>query len=77
MLLEAKKLHIIEEVLKIRSDASLIALENFISKAKAAEKTEDKPTFKEFAGIWSKEEAEEIEKIIAESCENIHPDDWK
>jgi hypothetical protein len=32
---------------------------------------------REFSGIWSKEEAEEIENIIAKSCTNIHPDDWK
>ncbi len=33
--------------------------------------------FAEFSGIWSKDEAEEIEQIIANSCETIHPDDWK
>jgi hypothetical protein len=32
--------------------------------------------FSEFSGIWSKDEAEEIERIIEESCETINPDDW-
>jgi len=34
------------------------------------------PDLEAFSGIWSKEEAEEIENIISTSCETIHPDDW-
>jgi hypothetical protein len=33
--------------------------------------------FDSFSGIWSKDEANEIERIIADSCETINPDDWK
>ncbi len=33
--------------------------------------------FAEFSGIWSKDEAGEIAKIIEDTCENINPDDWK
>ncbi|GGC21119.1 hypothetical protein GCM10011386_11330 [Parapedobacter defluvii] len=76
---EARKLHLIEEVLKIKSDDTLLALEDFLNKAKI--KSKAKPTkksaFAEFSGIWSKEEAEEIERAIEEGCETIHPDDWK
>jgi hypothetical protein len=74
---EAKKLHIIEEVLKINSDAALAALEGFLKKAKKDENAKNGTGLSEFSGIWSKDEAEEIERIIAESCETIHPDDWK
>jgi uncharacterized protein YbcI len=74
---ETKKLHIIQEVLKIKSESTLSALENFLKKSKKNEASNERASFSEFSGIWSKSEAEEIEKIIAESCENIHPDDWK
>jgi hypothetical protein len=73
---EATKLHIIEEVLKIKSEATLSALEKFIKNSGKGENYKD-VSFDEFSGIWSIDEAGEIEKIIAESCENIHPDDWK
>jgi hypothetical protein len=74
---EAKKLHIIEEVLKINNDAALSALEKFVKKYRTDEDVKKDTAIREFSGIWSKEEAEEMERIIAESCETIHPDDWK
>jgi hypothetical protein len=77
MVTEAKKLHIIEEVLKINNEAILSALEDFMERSKKRRRPDGESGFKEFSGIWSKEEADEIERIIAESCENIHPDDWK
>jgi len=72
---EAKKLHIIEEVLKINNDATLSAVENFVKKSKKTAAKKDETGFSEFSGIWSKEEADEMERIIAESCETIHLDD--
>jgi hypothetical protein len=77
MYTEAKKLHIIEEVLKIKSEATLTALEIFLKKSKKSENISNNKGFSEFSGIWSKDEAEEIERIIEESCETINPDDWK
>ncbi|GGG91364.1 hypothetical protein GCM10007415_27430 [Parapedobacter pyrenivorans] len=78
MVSEARKLHVIEEVLKIKSDDTLSALEDFLRKAKIKSKSKPKRSaFAEFSGIWSKEEAEEIERAIKEGCETIHPDDWK
>ncbi len=76
MHIETRKLHLIEEMLKVKSEATLSALENLLKSTnkKTVEKT---PSLKDFSGIWSKDEAEEIERIIAESCETIHPDDWK
>jgi len=72
---EAKKLHIIEEVLKIESETTLSALDDFLKKSKKIKTPTNESSYKEFSGIWSKAEAEEIERIIAESCETIHPDD--
>jgi hypothetical protein len=34
-------------------------------------------TAHDFVGLWSKEDAEVIEKAIEEGCEQIHPRDWK
>ncbi|MFI5137886.1 MAG: hypothetical protein ACHQIM_08655, partial [Sphingobacteriales bacterium] len=67
----------IEEVLKINSDAALSALADFVKKYKKDENIKKGAGFREFSGIWSKDEAEEMERIIAESCETIYPDDWK
>jgi len=75
MQIETRKLHLIEEMLKVKSEATLSALENLLKLSN--NKTVKKPDIKDFSGIWSKSEAEEIERIIAESCETIHPDDWK
>lgn len=72
---EAKKLHLIEEILKIENDAVLDEVEDVISKNKLRSITGT--GFKEFSGIWSVEEADEIKRIIDESCEQINPDDWK
>lgn len=73
----ARKLHVIEEVLKVKSDATLAAIENLLKRSNKSKSVRKGSSFKDFSGIWSKEEANEIEKIIAESCETIHPDDWK
>ncbi|MBO9632461.1 MAG: hypothetical protein J7578_05040 [Chitinophagaceae bacterium] len=72
---EAKKLHLIEEILKIENDAVLDEVENVINRNKLHPLIGSR--FKEFSGIWSTEEADEIKRIIAESSEQINPDDWK
>jgi hypothetical protein len=77
MYTEAKKLHIIEEILKINNNDTLSALEKFLKNSTKEPRLKEKFRFSEFSGVWSKEEANEIERIIEESCENINPDDWK
>ncbi len=72
---EAKKIHLIEAILKIENDADLAELETAINKSKM-QVTEEKK-FKEFAGIWTEGEAAEMKKIIEDSCDKINPDDWK
>jgi len=76
MFSEARKLHLIEEVLKINNERTLTALENLVKKAPKKITAAPNPIM-EFAGIWSNEEADEISAIIADACEQINPDDWK
>lgn len=79
MVTEARKLHVIEQVLKIKNEEKLAAIEDFVSRTLKKQKKEarSESPFQEFVGIWSEEEAAEIENAIAESCETINPDDWK
>lgn len=74
MVSEAKKLHIIEEVLKIDNEAKLTAIENFINKTR---KNPSKVNIESIIGILSKEEADEMKKAIAETCDTIDLDAWK
>ncbi|HWV70415.1 MAG TPA: hypothetical protein VN040_01795 [Pseudosphingobacterium sp.] len=79
MISEARKLHLIEEVLKIKSDKLLQDIETLINKTKSKEKKQSRTSsaFQEFSGIWTEDEADEIARVIEESCEAINPDDWK
>jgi hypothetical protein len=72
---EAKKLHLIEEILKIENEAVLDEMNNLISKSKLH--AVEPKSFKKFSGIWSSSEADEMKRIIEESFEQINPDDWK
>ncbi len=71
MYAEIKKLNIIQEVLKINNQATLSALENFLKKSAKDENPLTNSGISEFSGIWSKEEAEEIQRIIEEACELV------
>ncbi len=72
---EAKKLHLIEEILKIEDDVLLDEVEKVITKNKLP--AVNGKSFKDFAGIWTAVEADEMKQIIEDSCEQINPDDWK
>ena len=72
---EAKKLHLIEEILKIENDALLAEVETVITKGKMHAIT--RRSFKEFSGTMSDAEVDELGKIIEDGCEQIRPDDWK
>lgn len=74
---EAKKLHLIEEILKIENETILDEVEMLISNSKMHKEEAGRPSFKTFAGMMSDEEVSEMQKIIEEGCEQIHPDDWK
>jgi hypothetical protein len=72
---EAKKLHLIEEILKIEDEALLAEVETVITKNKMH--AVSGKSFKDFSGIWAAAEADEMTRIIKEGCEQINPDDWK
>ena len=72
---EAKKLHLIEEILKIENDEVLAEVEAVIAKNRMH--AVKRRSFKDYAGLMTDEEANELEKIIEEGCETINPDDWK
>lgn len=72
---EAKKLHLIEEILKIENEQLLSEVENVITNGKLSLlKRQD---FNVFAGMLSDKEVEEFEKNVADGCELINSNDWK
>lgn len=73
---EARKLHLIEAILKIENDAVLTAIETIVDQdAKGSEAT--KSHFSDLLGALSEEEAESMKRVIEENFERINPDDWK
>ncbi len=73
---DAKKIHLIEKLIATNDDVTLEQVELALGK------TIDKGGIKrvsahQFAGLWSKEDAAEIRKVIEEHCELISPNDWK
>jgi hypothetical protein len=76
MFTEAKKIQIIEDLLKTTNDATLMQVQAVLKKA--AKKRDLKPkSAYDFSGIWSNKEVQLMEKAIAEGCEQIDPHDWK
>jgi hypothetical protein len=72
---EAKKIYLIEAILKIENESELAEIETAINKSRM--QIVDNSNFKNFAGIWTEAEANEVKKIIEDSCEQINNDDWK
>lgn len=73
MSIETRKLRLIEDFVKIRDHVLLDKIEALL---KHGPVSTSKPLLDKFVGIWSKEEAGEMKKIIAEGCEQIHEEDW-
>jgi hypothetical protein len=73
---EARKIHLIGEVLKVKSEAVLIKLEAVLKNAGLSKETKPKSAH-DFVGILSKKDAALMEAAIEEGCEQINPDDWK
>ena len=69
MFIESRKIHLLEEVLKVSSEATLHELENVIKKSKHSK--EKKTSAHDFVGLWSEKDAALIERAIAEGCEQI------
>ncbi len=73
---EAKKLHLIEEVIKIKSEAVLMEIEAVVNKTLRAKKSK-KTSAHDFLGLLSEKDASLMDAAIEEGCEQINPDDWK
>ena len=76
MFTEARKINLIEAVMKLNNESTLIELETVIKKSKTKKK-EQKRSAHDFLGVWSNKDATLIGKAIEEGCEQIHEDDWK
>lgn len=74
MYLEARKIHLIEKVLKVDSENILIELETVFNRDI---NVSNKPGIDDFAGIISKAEADEMLHAIAQTCENIDSNVWR
>jgi hypothetical protein len=72
---EARKIHLIEEVLKVKSEAVLLQIETILNSYNS--KVEKKPSIYDFVGIISKNEAVEMNRAITEACVIIDENDWK
>jgi len=72
---EARKIHLIENLLKVKNEAILIKLENVFKKAESLKSS--KLSAHDFLGSISRNDAVLMEKAINEGCEQIHADDWK
>lgn len=75
MFTESRKIHLIEEVLKLDNDATLEKLETVLKNAGKQKKK--KISAHDFLGSWTRKDAAQIEKAIKQGCEQINPDDWK
>lgn len=73
---EARKIHLIEVILKIRNEAILIELESVLKRA-GLYKDKKQLSAHNFVGTISNEDAVLMDTAIEEACEQINPDDWK
>lgn len=75
---DRRKIQLIEDLLKVDNDATLKQVETVLQKSRTKPATKkEKFSAHDFLGIWTKEEAAEMEKIIEEGCEQIDYDGWK
>jgi len=73
---EAKKLHLIEELLKITDDNVLNQIEATLANSKRLG-LKQKSSFTNFVGAITAEELDQMEKDIQDNCEQIFKDDWE
>lgn len=76
MYAEARKINLIEALLRVSNEAILAELETVIKKMPAKQEKK-KVSAHDFLGVWSKKDAALIEKAVQETCEQINEDDWK
>ncbi len=76
MFTEARKIQLLEEMLKLSNEATLKELEDVLNNSKKKKEKKVVSAHK-FSGLWSRKDAALIENAIKEGCEEIHDDDWK
>jgi len=72
---ETRKIHLIQQILKIKSSKVLAEMETILNNY--TEKGKIKPSIYDFVGFISSDEAAEMTRTIAETCEIIDENDWK
>ncbi len=75
MYADARKIHLIEKMLKVTDETTLKELETTLSKTNRPKAK--KGSIYDFVGILTKKEATEMRNAIKETAETIHADDWK
>lgn len=72
---DARKMHLLEEVIKLQDEAILSQLEHIL----LTPSLENKPkhSARNLAGIFDATDLEVMEKAIDEGCEQVNPEDWK
>ena len=78
MFTEARRIHLLEDVLKITNESTLVELETIVKKTKKkAALKKKKLNIYDYFGILSNKEATKMKKVISETCEQIDADAWK
>lgn len=72
---EAKKLHLIEQLLKVTNESVLKEVETALSKEKLY--LPGRKSFKDFSNLLSDVELAEFEEAIENGCEQIDKNEWK
>jgi hypothetical protein len=75
MFRESRKIHLIEEVLRVSDEATLSELETVLKKSK--DRVVGKKSILDFVGVISVKEAKIMSKAIHETCEIGNDNDWK
>lgn len=75
---EIRKINLIEAILKVDKETTLIKLESVLQGLhKQSNKRQKVANIYDFVGIITPNEADEMTKAINETCETINTDDWK
>ena len=77
MFTEARKLSLIEAIIKSSDDSMLIVIEGIMKKENHRLVQPAPTNFADLVGALTVEEADFMKKTIDENFEKINPDDWK
>lgn len=75
MFSESRKMHLLEDVIKLRDESVLLEIEALL--ARPLPKGKPNVDAHEFIGLFNIGDVELMEKVINEGCEQIDPADWK